>query len=170
MRFDVAPLEGYDPQIGLLIASLQDSTREWRDEIGAVPDEAVTWQAFPGGHSIGGLIMHMIDAEAWWFETICCGKERSKEELEEVLSEETDQDSFIWPKPPEKPMSWYFELQDRYRARSLESLRELDPATEVTIPNYPHVFTVRWVLAHVVEHDSYHGGQAVLLNAIWARR
>ncbi|HSI73160.1 MAG TPA: DinB family protein [Fimbriimonas sp.] len=170
MRFDVAPAEGYHPEIGLLLASLQDSTREWRDELGQVPDEAMTWQPFEGGHSIGGLIMHMIDAESWWFETICCGVERSKEELAEVLSEETNQDSFIWPKPPAKPLSWYYELQDRYRARSIETVKSLDPTKNVVIPGYDHVFTTRWVLAHVVEHDSYHGGQAVLLNAIWARR
>jgi uncharacterized damage-inducible protein DinB len=28
-------------------------------------------------------------------------------------------------------------------------------------------FTARWVLGHVVQHDSYHGGQAVLLSLLY---
>src|SRR5437763_1991032 len=65
-HYDVEPLPGVEPQIGLLQAVWRDSTREWRKNLGEVSDEAIAWQPFPGGHSIGGVLLHMIACETWW--------------------------------------------------------------------------------------------------------
>lgn len=44
---DVLPVPGAEVQIGLLLAMLDDGANEWREELGAVSDEAVLWQPFP---------------------------------------------------------------------------------------------------------------------------
>ncbi len=170
-RFDVEPTNGYPAEYGLLISALLDGTREWRDELEDVTEEAIVWQAFPKGHSIGGVILHMIDVEAFWIETAALGRDRAPEELKELLSEETDQYGFNWVVPPKKPISYYFELQDKVRVRTLESIKSFpDPATVISRDGWEYEMTLRWVLNHVVAHEAYHGGQAVMLKAMYERR
>jgi hypothetical protein len=71
-----------------------------------------------------------------------------------------------WPAPPRRPISWYFELHDRIRARTLESIKQW-PAADATREHNGRPRSMRWVLGHVIQHEAYHGGQAVLLNRLW---
>lgn len=168
--YDVEPASGYPVEYGLLVSTLQDGTREWREELGDVTEDALVWQPYRNGHSIGAIILHMIDVEAFWVETAALGRERSSDELEELLSAETDQYSFNWVVPPRKPLSYYLELQDKVRTRTLESIRSFpDPATVIDREHWTSSMTVRWILNHVVAHEAYHGGQAVILKTLFER-
>ena len=170
-HFDIEPASGLPTEYGLLAAALQDGTREWREELGDVPDEAMYWQPFENGHSIGALILHMVDVEAFWIETVALERERSQEELKELLSDEVDQYAFNWIVPPKKPLAYYYEIQDRIRDRTLQSIRHLpEPSTVIEREGWSYSTTIRWILNHVVAHESYHGGQAVLLKALWERK
>lgn len=170
-RFDVQPLPGYEPEVGILLASLEDSTREWRDELGDAEEDAIIWQPAPNGHSIGTLLLHIADAESWWIETVASGKERSAEELKLLLSEETNQYAGAWPPAPRMPLESYYEILGRIRSRTLETAKSFtDPAREYKQDEWDSVFTLRWILAHIVQHDSYHGGQAVLLKHLCSRQ
>ncbi len=166
--FDVEPLPGYRPDVGLLLASLNDSTREWRDELGDPPLEAITWQAKPGSYSVGGLLLHIMEVEVYWFETVAAALEENVEESKLLMSAEIQQYEGLWPTPPAKPLSWYYDLHDKIRARVFESLKSVDPDSRYDRGDFS--FTFRWILAHVVEHDAYHGGQAVLMHELWKKR
>lgn len=166
-HYDVAPLPGYESGVGLLLASLADSTREWREELGEPSIEAITWQPAPGMHSIGAELLHIADVEVYWLECFAAGRPRDPEELKLLLSEETNQDEGIWPTPPAEPIQWYFDLHDRLRKRAWEAVREIEPKR--VYERRSNSFTFGWILAHVVEHDSYHGGQAVLLHELWKK-
>jgi uncharacterized damage-inducible protein DinB len=167
-HYDVEPALGYPIEYGLLVSALTDGTSEWREELGAVSDDVVVWQPVQRGHSIGGVILHMIDVEAFWIETAALGRERSGEELNELLSQETDPYSFNWVVPPRKPLAYYLELQDRIRSRTLESIKQFpDPATVIHREGWNSTMTLRWILNHVVAHEAYHGGQAVMLKEMW---
>ena len=169
-HYDVEPALGYPIEYGLLVSALADGTREWREELGQVPDGAVIWQPVQNGHSIGAVILHMIDVEAFWIETAALGRERSGDELNELLSKETDQYAFNWVVPPRKPLAYYLELQDRIRARTLASIKQFpEPATIIQREGWNSTMTLRWILNHVVAHEAYHGGQAVMLKAMWER-
>src|SRR5579862_6538964 len=156
---DVAPVAGLEPQIGLLLAMLDDNTREWRKELGAVSDAAVVWQPFPKGHSIGGLILHIADVEAWWLHEVAGQQPRTPEERDALLSSATDQYAVSWPSPPAQPLPWYLSQHDAVRSRTREIVGALDdPALERT--ERSNAFTIRWLLHHVITHEAYHGGQA----------
>lgn len=169
-RVDVVPVAGLDVQVGLLLAALDNTTAEWRQELGDVPDESIAWQAFPGGHSIGALLLHMADVEANWLHEVAAGRERTPEELQTLLSGETHQYQVQWPAPPAQPLAWYYARQDAVRARTRELVAALNdpehtgkrPARRKK-PVGPD-FTLRWLLTHVISHEAYHGGQAVLLS------
>lgn len=164
-HFDVEPIPGYEPSVGLLLASLADSTREWRGELGEPPIEAIVWQTGEGMQSIGGQLLHLIDVEVWWFETFSAGLPPNAEEMELLKSKQTVVDDNLWPTPPAHPIGWYYDLHDKLRNRAWEAIRSIEP--ERVYQGREHSFTFRWILSHVVQHDAYHGGQAVLLHQLW---
>lgn len=167
MMNDVAPLPGYQEPYGLLAAILQDGTNEWRWELDPkLSEDAIVWQASPGGHSIGGTILHIIAVEIFWFERFALGLQPDAEERKILMADEMDVDEWKWPEPPRKPLSWYFELQDKVRARTLESIRKW-PSPETAIDLHGSPRTMRWVFGHVIQHEAYHGWQAVLLSRLW---
>jgi uncharacterized damage-inducible protein DinB len=166
--YDVAPLSGYPIEYGLLLSTLQDGTREWRQEIGEPSEDAIVWQAVPGGHSIGGLLLHIADVEIFWFEEAALGRKMSDADLKLFMSEETKQYEGAWPVPPREPWAWYMQILDDVRARTLRTVQDF-PESSDTFHRRTSTFTYRWALAHVVEHESYHAGQAVLLSALHGR-
>lgn len=164
---DAPPLDGLPEPYGLLAAILQDGTNEWRTELwDTFGPEVTTWRSRPGGPSIGAQILHMIDAEIYWFEQVALRRPRSEEESRVLLSDQFDIDNGIWPEPPAEPLSWYFELQDRYRARTLRAL-EAWAAQATFVEHHGRQVTLRWIFGHVIQHESYHGGQVVMLYDLW---
>lgn len=164
---DVPPLPGYPEPYGLLSAILRDATNEWRWELDPnLSEDAMVWQPYPGLHSIGGCILHIAAVEVFWFEQFVLGLVPDPEERKLLMADQTVVDEWCWPEPPRQPLSWYFELHDRIRARTLESVRRWPPAeTAIEWDGRPR--TLRWVMGHVIQHEAYHGGQAVLLSRLW---
>jgi uncharacterized damage-inducible protein DinB len=103
------------------MAALQDGTREWRGELGEVPNDALNWQPFAGGPSIAAEIYHMIDTEAGWIEG-AAHRKRTEEEAEELLSDAIDVDAVSWPTIQASSLADLYALQDRYPGRTLETL------------------------------------------------
>jgi uncharacterized damage-inducible protein DinB len=170
MLIDAAPLPGYQEPYGLLCAILQDGTNEWRWELDQdLSEDAVVWQPHPGMHSIGAIILHIAAVEVFWFERFALGLDPDPAEWKLVMWDETDVDEWRWPEPPRKPISWYFELHDRIRARTLESIKKWPPA-DTAREHRGEPKTLRWVFGHVIQHEAYHGGQAVILNRLWDLR
>ncbi len=168
-RVDVVPVAGLDVQTGLLLAMLDDATNDWREELGEVSEEAVVWQSFPGGHSIGALILHIADVEAYWLHELGAGQARSEEELARLLSKETQQYDISWPRSPAQPLSWFLAQHDEIRARTRQIVSTWDDPAQAR-PRGNAEFTRRWLLHHVLTHESYHGGQAVLLSILHGRQ
>lgn len=162
-HFDVAPLDGYDPEIGLLLASLVDSTREWRENLGAPSPEAICFQQKAKGRSMGGLMLHLIECELYWFTVVVAGLEIGVSAMEELRINEIDPYEDTWPTLEARPIEWYYELHDRYRKQAFDALKGARPQDLRQRPN-GEVFSVRWIVSHVLQHDSYHGGQAVVLH------
>ena len=166
--YDLPTLPGMHPEYGLKASMLADATREWREYLVDVEPEALVYQPFPGGHSMGAVMLHMADVEAYWIENFLLGLDRDPAELKEFLSEETKQDEVDWPTPPLKPLSYYFDLQDRVRERTLRNLAKL-PEPGFRKDRREYTATAGWVVNHVIGHESYHGGQVVLLHEIYLR-
>lgn len=164
-RVDLVPVARADIQIGLLLAVLDDVTKEWTEELGEVAEAQIVWQPFPGGHSIGALILHIADVEAYWIQEIGAGQPPSQEELDTLLSEQTDQYAVSWPTPHAKPLDWYLAQQRAVRERTRQTVLRINDPEHVGLRKDTE-FTLRWLLNHVISHEAYHGGQAVLLSLL----
>lgn len=177
-KFDVKPVPKLDPQIGLLLSMLDEGTWEWRDELeecGSISTDMIRWQPTPHGYSIGAIVFHMIEAEAFWLHELTAGKPLSPADVKLFMLEQIDQYAGRWPIPPKKPLKWYFEQQDRIRKKTHQFVKQLnDPLHTVKRPKTAtrpqRTFTLRWILHHVITHEAYHAGQAVMLAMQYARK
>ncbi len=164
---DVVPVEARIDVIGLLLGLLQAGTHNLRRMLGEMNEETLIWQPYPNGHSIGAILIHVAACEAGWLHLVAAGQETPLD-LEERLmgGPSIDQYAGIWPAPPRKPLSWYYAQHDKIRARTIALVRELPDPDEVrTVVWSPNrTCTVRWILHHIIEHEAYHLGQAVLLS------
>ncbi len=170
MRFDLDNPTGYDAEIGLLYSLLEDSTREWREELGEVSDDDVVWQPYPDGPSVASEILHIAEVETWWLETVALGTPENMDEAKELMSAQIRQYEGLWPTIPPTPLSYFLGLHDRVRARISSALRTYSaPKEHMTFHDGKAEATQRWMLGHVIQHDSYHGGQAVMLAQLAQR-
>ncbi len=166
---DIEPLESFDPEVGLLLSALVDSTREWMENLSDITPLALQWQATPSSYSIGALLLHLIDAEDYWFRVIIGGQIRTATEESLLQSEELDQYEGYWPTPPQQPIEWYFQLHKQYRARAFDGLKGIRPGDVIGEPRLRRSATVRWILTHVLQHDSYTGGQIVAIHELYKK-
>lgn len=156
--------EGFDPELAVLIAAWRDGTREWQEEMGDVEDAAVTWQFGADRVSIGSLLLHMIDCDEGWIRESMFGEDLSIEPIEALQhARGIDVDARTFPEPPAWPFAKYVELMAESRARLIEKLKPLR-AADFYISRGGNKLSYRWVISHLVQHDSYHGGQIVLLH------
>jgi uncharacterized damage-inducible protein DinB len=166
--YDVVPLSGYPVEYAVLLAALQDGTREWREELGDVEPRLIAWQPYPQGYSIGGVLLHIAEVEAHWIEVFCLDRELEASETKLYRSHEIDQYAGKWPTCGPEPLGYYYDLLDKVRGRTLESVKAFSNPETVKASRWGRL-SLRWVLAHVTQHDSYHGGQAVLLHEMAKR-
>ena len=163
-RSDIEPDPALPLDLGILVATWRDGTREWRENLGSPPPEAVTWQIYPNGPSIGGLILHMASCDRYWLQQFV--EKVALDQTDPAVAYDSSMDQYIpnWPVPPAEPIAWYFDILDRAREAAFAMIaRHGDSLSE----HGEYKETYRWIVAHLVEHDSYHGGQAVLLHETW---
>lgn len=165
-NWDLTFEPGFEEKVALLLAALDDGRREWRSEIGTPSIQAIQWQPTPDGYSIGALMLHMISCELFWLNGLL-GRELPEADKVRLMTESLDVDEVKYPLPPAQPIEWYFAMQDEYRLQFLELVREINDPDRVLTSKRGNQFTLRWVLAHLIQHDSYHGGQCVMLHELW---
>ena len=166
---DIKPIEGMEIQTSLLLAMLDDDTQGWREHIGELSEDALCWQPVPDGHSIGVILLHIADVEAHWLHAVAAGEIRSEEEVRRLLSKETRQSDVQWPSAPRRPLAWYYAQHDEIRTRTLQTIRALNNPEHIGFRR-EQGFTLRWLLYHVLTHEAYHFGQAVLLSLQYAKQ
>ena len=152
-------------EIALMLAQLDEGTREWLGELPEDLTEAeIAWQPFENGHSIATLCVHIAEVEAFWLHHVACGEPYQDIETPSLDGGLIEQDKIEWAAPPPgRPLSYYTDLMASVRARTRELVGKLDDQKRVSTRSDGRKFTLRWLLTHVIGHESYHGGQAVLL-------
>ena len=152
------------PEVATYINMLEQSTGEWRGMLGTdLTPEQLVHQAYAGAHSIGAVLLHMADSEAIWTMEVLAGGSVPESLKKELLTDETDVWNGKWPVVPSEPLAYYYEKQDRVREHTLRVLAGLTDI-EKDVSAWGNTFTIRWILGHMVSHDSQHGGQAILLH------
>lgn len=169
MRYDLAAIENLHPDLAVLIETWRDGSREWLENLEVSPSvEAIVWQPYKDGPSIGGILLHMIGCDMHWLEEFAYGRDISPDHPAVAYDLVAKQDIPYWPTPPAKEWAWYLDLYQSERESAIAKIMAFNQPDQVFARSTTQ-YTFRWIIAHLVEHDSYHGGQIILLHEMWKK-
>lgn len=160
--------ERLHPVLSILVGLWEDGSREWSDNLETPTDEAIVWQETPSSPSIGGLLLHMISCERYWLRTFVHKIPEDLNHPAVAYEQGVDIEGGVWTAPPHQPWSWYWSLYRESRAQCIEWIAQHNQP-DTMHDNGRMAADYKWVLAHVIEHDNYHGGQLVMLNEKFKR-
>lgn len=169
---DLPSEDGLSPGLGAWYAALEEL------RVGTVlllhnlsPDQ-LAWSPGRGLNTIGSLVTHIAEAEAFWILEQIGGRPLSPERRELYRMDLFGEPQA--PQAPRAPASYFIGLLADLRAETREVLAamtdlDLEGKRVWTPPDRPEdreVFTVRWILNHVLVHEAHHKGQIAILRKI----
>jgi uncharacterized damage-inducible protein DinB len=162
------PIPGFSPGIGRYVAQLGETRREVLSQIGALTPNQLNWHPNEQTESIGTQILHIAAIEwSWVFEDIFQRPASDYDGWDEALPLRLG-----LPQVRDRPLSYFTDRLNRVRRDVLDALRGLaDDDLPRLIPGEGgHLFSIDWILFHLVHHEAHHAGQIELLVQLLPER
>jgi uncharacterized damage-inducible protein DinB len=167
------PVEGFTPQIGRYVAQLTEVRDDLKREVSGLSIAQLDWHPNDQTESIGTLLLHCEAIEWSWLH-------------EDVLGRPSDEFTGDWsealpirvgaPQVTGRSVEHYLQKLDATRERTLQILRGFTDAdlarlvgeAEPSPGEEPRsrLFTIDWVIWHIIEHEATHVGQVELLRRL----
>jgi len=171
------PVAGYSPQVGRYVAQLNEVRADLLHELNGLSVEQIDWHPDEQTESIGTLLLH-LDAVEWsWIHQDIFGA------TDDAYPGSWDEAMPIRVGVPQvqgRPLEAYLEQLATGRARTLEVLRgftDADLARRVGEGEPPRgmeprsvLYTIDWIIWHIIEHEAMHVGQVELLRRMVPQR
>lgn len=170
------PVPGFSPGIGRYVAQLTETRRGLLSQIADLTPDRLSWHPNDQTESIGTQLLHVAAVEwSWVFEEIGRRSGAEYDGWEEAMPLRQG-----LPQVSGQPLSYYTERLDRVRRDVLDALRELtDEDLPRLVPDASpppgaepgsHLFSIDWILFHLVHHEAHHAGQVELLARLQPSR
>jgi len=155
-QYEMKPVEGYTPQIGLMVYMLEDLKSRITEQVKDLDQTQTDFLFDKDANSIGSLIMHLVSTEAYFQIETLESRQWTDEERERLgigagLNEESK------GKLKGKPIQHYLGLWDEVREKTLAGLKTKDDAWFDSIID--EGLNYHWAWYHVMEHSANHMGQ-----------
>jgi uncharacterized damage-inducible protein DinB len=134
-------------------------------------DDVIGRPAFLGAHSIGGLVLHIGEAEWFFMQMVVSGhqltEEDGKQPYWDVLDdvERVAREGFTAEfclKEIEMIRNQTRDVLFSYNDKDLERIITFERNGETT------EYNLRWILHHLIDHESQHKGQIFMLKRLMA--
>lgn len=171
LRFrEFVPPGGFSPRLGRLVHALEDLRAETAALAANLESDTLARVPFEGGNSIGTLLVHIAEAEAFWILERIGGRPLSRERRELYRMDLFGRSRAS--QAQRAPASFFLGLLADLRVESREILAalrdgDMDGRRTWIDPNEPsdqEVFTVGWILIHLYGHESHHQGQIAMIR------
>jgi uncharacterized damage-inducible protein DinB len=167
------PVAGYSPQVGRYVAQLAEVRADLLHELEGLTVEQVDWHPDERTESIGTLLLH-LDAVEWsWIHQDIFG---AADDAYPGSWDEAMPVRVGVPQVQGRPLAGYLEQLAAGRARTLEVLRgftDADLTRRVGEGEPPRgmeprsvLYTIDWIIWHIIEHEAMHVGQVELLRRL----
>jgi hypothetical protein len=155
-QYEMKPVEGYSPRIGLMVYMLDDLKSRITEEVKDLDQYQTDFLFDKDANSIGSLIMHLVSTEAYFQIETLEDRQWTDEEHERLgIGAGLDEESKSRLKG--KPIQHYLELWDEVRQKTLAGLKTKDDAW-IASGIYEEM-NYHWAWYHVMEHSANHMGQ-----------
>jgi uncharacterized damage-inducible protein DinB len=162
---------GLSTGIGYYLSGMEEVRRQVTVAVKAIPDDLIGKPAFLGAHSIGGLVLHIGEAEWFWMQMVVGGHELTEEDKKapcwdvlddvEIVARNGYSTEFCLQEI-EKIRNQTRDLLFSYNDKDLERMINYERHGEMTEHN------LRWILHHLIDHEAQHKGQIFMLKRLMA--
>lgn len=163
------PVSGFAPGIGHYVAQLAETRHELLRHVGNLTPEQLSWHPSDDVESIGTQLLHSAAIEwSWVMQDIFGRPDDEYQSWEEALPIRAGV-----PQVTGKPLTYFTDHLRRIREEVLEALKALSDADLVRrIPGAEpppglepgsRLYSIDWILFHIVEHEAHHAGQVELM-------
>lgn len=158
---EIKPLEGYSPNIGIMVNMLEDLKIRITEEVKDLDQSKTDFEFDKKANSIGALVMHLVATEAYYqIETLEGRQLTDGEEKRLGVGGDLNEDSKIQLKG--QPIQYYLDLWDEVRQKTLLGLKSKDDAWFASVID--EGLNYHWAWYHVMEHQANHMGQIALVK------
>lgn len=160
-QYEIKPEKGYTPQIGIMVNMLEDLKNRISDMAKDLNQEETDYLFDEEANSIGAIIMHIVATESYTqVETLEERNWTSDEGKFWGVAGDLGDDSR--EKLKGEPISYYLDLWDEVRKKTLEGLKAKDDAWFAA--NIDEGLNNHYAWFHVLEHSANHMGQIALVK------
>ncbi len=158
---ELKSVEGYSPQIGLMVYMLEDLKNRITEQVKDLDQSQTDFLYDADANSIGLLIMHLVSTESYYQIATLEGREWTEDErIRFGVAGELNKEVKNILKG--KPIKYYLDLWDQVRLKTLNGLKtQNDTWFSSTMEeglNYHYI----WY--HVMEHSANHMGQIATIK------
>jgi uncharacterized damage-inducible protein DinB len=168
-RRDLVPAAGISREIGFYLAGMDEVREQLRAAVSGISNEDLGRLAVPETHSIGALVLHIVEAEWWWMQCIVSGNKLTEEDARAAYWDVLEE--------PERVAARGYSAQfclaeaDRIREQTralLASFAEADLDRVFARERRGRVReqSLRWILHHLIDHEAQHKGQILMLKRL----
>ena len=159
---EIKPTEGYTPQIGIMVDMLEEMKDLIKAQTQDLNQTETDFLFDEKANSIGAMIMHMAATEAYFQVETLEGRQWTDEERSFwAVAGGLGEQSRVNLKG--KPITYYLDLWDEVRNKTLEGLKTKDDAWFGA--SIGEGMNNHWVWFHVLKHSANHRGQIALVKA-----
>jgi uncharacterized damage-inducible protein DinB len=166
----VEPLPGYEPTIGRLLWSLEDTRRETKAAIANLTPSALDWAPASGDNTIGTLLYHIALIELDWLCVEVLENETYPEELQASFAIDHRDEQGHLSLVRDATIEEHIQRLDLVREHLLNSFREMPMEEFRRLRRFPdYQVTPEWVLHHLIQHEAEHRGHIQMLRSLAER-
>jgi uncharacterized damage-inducible protein DinB len=159
------PHPGLSKGIGYYLSGMEEVRGQINEAVKTIPDDLIGKPAFLGAHSIGGLVLHIGEAEWFWMQMVVAGRELTDAVRNSVYWDILDDVERV----ARNNHSTEFCLREIENIRNqtrevLFSFSDADLDRTITYDEDEH--NLRWILHHLIDHEAQHKGQILMLKRL----
>jgi uncharacterized damage-inducible protein DinB len=157
--------------IGYYLSSMEEIRNQVKVAVKTIPDDVIGKPAFLGAHSIGGLVLHIGEAEWFWMQMVVCGHQLTEEDKQAPYWDVLDYVDGV----ARKGFTTEFCLQEIEKIRNqtrdvLFSFSDKDLERMISFERKGETteYNLRWILHRLIDHEAQHKGQILMLKRLMA--
>ena len=154
--------EGFTPQIGIIVSMLNDMKNRVESTVKDLEIDEIDFLLDDKANSIGTLVLHLAATEKF-YQVYTFENRMFNDKEKEVWDTRMSMGDEARKKHKGKPISYYLDIYNEVRENTLEYLKEKDDKWLAIVPE-GYSMNNHWSWYHVMEHQSSHLGQILLLK------
>jgi uncharacterized damage-inducible protein DinB len=167
----LTPHPGLSTGIGYYLGGMEEVRNQLNVAVRNIPDDLIGKPAFLGAHSIGGLVLHIGEAEWFFMQMVVSGHELTEEDKNapywDVLDDldrvaRNGYTAEFCLKEIEKIRNQTRDVLFSYNDKDLERIITFERRGEST------EYNLRFILHHLIDHEAQHKGQIFMLKRLMA--